>query len=165
LRVKHEEGGGSKACFVVAKEILRGINPTQVQIRSALPEVFLTKKQARYVVYALAERAQSKTKAVEMRSNSLEHIFPENADRRDWPNAEDTEPYIWHSGNLTVLEPSYNREAGRKNYQAKKVIYAKSDIVITRNIPTNYDSWDASSILERGAKFLPLINDVWPESI
>jgi hypothetical protein len=46
------------------------------------------------VVYALAEKAQSKTKAVELSSNSIEHIFPENAEQNDWPKAEEMEPFI-----------------------------------------------------------------------
>jgi hypothetical protein len=102
---------------------------------------------------------------MELSSNSIEHVFPENAEESDWPNAEEMEPFIWHIGNLAVLEPTYNREAGRKAYEAKKAIYSRSDIVMTRDIPKNYDFWDVTSMLARAAKLLPLINEVWPESV
>jgi Protein of unknown function DUF262/Protein of unknown function (DUF1524) len=165
LRAKHEQGGSSKDCLTAAKDVLRGVNPTQAQIRSSMPEVFLTRKQAGYVIYALAERAQSKTKAVELSSNSIEHVFPENAEESDWPNAEEMEPFIWHIGNLAVLEPTYNREAGRKAYETKKAIYSRSDIVMVRDISKNYGLWDVTSILDRAVKLLPRINEVWPESV
>jgi uncharacterized protein DUF1524 len=144
---------------------LRPVNPTQAQIRSAIPNIFLTKKQAGYVVYSLADKAQSKTKAVELRANRLEHIFPENAEQTDWPRAEEMEPFIWHIGNVTVLEPTYNRDAGRKSYNTKKVIYAKSEIAMTTDIAKSYDSWDMSHIVDRANKFLSLIGQVWPETI
>ncbi|OGO25670.1 MAG: hypothetical protein A2W33_00695 [Chloroflexi bacterium RBG_16_52_11] len=165
LRAKHKEGGNSKASLKVAKDNLRKVIPPREQIRGTLPQVFLTKKQAGYVLYALAEKVQSTTKAVKLSQNSIEHIFPENPDLTDWPKAEEMEPFIWHLGNLTVLEPTYNREAGRKSYDTKKVVYTKSDIAMTRGIPKNYNSWDVASILDRADKLLPLIEEVWPETI
>jgi hypothetical protein len=165
VRAKHKAGGNSKACLSEAKSLLRQLNPSQEQIKSAIPDIFLTKKQAGYITYALAGKAQSKTKAISIGTNSLEHIFPENADINDWPKAEEMEPFVWHIGNLTVLEPTYNRDAGRKNYNTKKAIYSKSELIMTKEVAKYYSSWETSSIFERANKLLGLIGEVWPESI
>jgi hypothetical protein len=46
LRAKHEQGGSSRDCLTAAKDVLRGVNPTQAQIRSSMPEVFLTSAES-----------------------------------------------------------------------------------------------------------------------
>jgi hypothetical protein len=165
MRTRFQAGGTSKSCLNEAKDMLRRMNPTQQQIRGALPEVFLTRKEAGYVVYSLAEKAQTKTKALNLSLNSLEHIFPENAEKSDWPKAKEMEMYVWHLGNLSVLEPPFNRAAGRKGYTAKKAIYAKSEITMTKTLPNTFNTWDVKSILDRANKLLSLIGEVWPEII
>jgi len=165
LRTAHEAGRSSSECLWEAKEELRKVNPTQQQLNSAISDVVLTKKQAGYVVYALAQAIQSPTKTISLEGNSIEHIFPENAEIDAWPTAEDMEPLAWHIGNLIVLEETYNREAGRRPYQEKKDVYGKSTIVAVQNISKEYSDWNASTIIERAKTLVPLIGTVWPENI
>jgi len=165
LRAEHEDGRSSRTCLKAAKDVLRPINPTAEQVRSAIAQVSLTKKQAQYVVCALAEKVQSRTKAVSLASNSIEHIFPENAQQGDWPGSEEMEGYAWRIGNLTVLEPALNRKAGRSSYEAKRAVYSQSSVKMTQDIAERYELWNRESISERAYDLLPLIEEIWPESI
>lgn len=164
IRIEKENGKHSGACFKAAKNILQKINPTDSQIASILNDVHLTKKQALYIVYQIAERAQSESKALKISKNSIEHIFPENPDKNEWPKADEMEPFLWHLGNLTVLEPKYNREAGSKRFNVKSDIYLKSEIRLTKEISTKYTSWEVPDIMDRANKLLPYIKQLWPET-
>lgn len=165
IRANRKNGESSRACLRVAKEILGKINPKRDQIRSTLPEVFLTKKQASFVVYTLAEKIQSRSNAVQIPTHSIEHIFPESPNQTDWPNAEDMEPLVWHIGNLTVLESTYNRDAGSKSYEKKREYYTRSEIKMTSSIPEAYTEWNADTIRDRAIKLLSIIDEVWPEAL
>lgn len=126
IRSADENGKSSRVCFKAAKKILQKINPTDEQIKSILNDIYLTKSQALYIIYAITEQAQTKTKAVKLKRNSLEHIFPENPDKSEWPKLDEMEPFLWHIGNLTVLEPKYNRKAGSKSFDKKRELYENS---------------------------------------
>lgn len=165
IRSKNRAKKASKECLNAAKTILQKINPNKEQIESKIDEVFLSRKQALYIVYALASKAQSLTNAFSLNSNSIEHIFPENAEKMEWPEANKLEPYVWHLGNLTVLEPSLNRAAGNKPFKKKKPILAKSQLKMSREVAANYSKWNVDSITDRSRKLLSLISQVWPEKL
>ncbi len=163
-RVVRTEKDGSRTshqCLQAARSVLSRINPTDEQLRTGLEEVFLTKKQAGYIVYALAEQLQSPPGTVEIARNSIEHIFPEGAEEAEWPNRDELEPFVWHIGNLTVLEPGLNRQAGNRKYDDKKGFLSRSDILMTRNVATNYPAWGREEIVQRSKRLLPVVKEVW----
>lgn len=166
LRKKRESGSTSSEALIEAKNVLMEINPTRDQITSGIVEAHLTQKQANYIVYAIAERLQSDTGAkVDLSNNSIEHIFPTNASESQWPQKEEMEPFIWHIGNLTVLETGLNREADNKDYATKKVVYSRSELKINKSLPDNYSDWNTNSIIDRAKALLPTIRDIWKERI
>ncbi len=165
LRNQYALTKNSKMSLKSAKEILQKINPTQEEIKVKLQETYLTRKQAGYIIYAIARKMQTRTNSVELTNNSIEHIFPENAQGEEWQNINEMEQYVWHLGNLTVLEETFNREAGRKGFEEKKKIYSKSEIHMTNKISNDYDKWDSYSILNRSSSFLNIIGEIWPEQL
>lgn len=163
VRNEHDQSGTSSKCLAAAKRVLQEVNPQQEQLN--LEEVYLTKKQARYVVLALCQKLQSTTNAVEMTRNSIEHIFPGGAQLDSWPNRELLEPYIWHLGNLVMLENTYNRDIGNQAFSVKIDYYKRSEIEAARRIGTTYPSWGVDEILERAKGFKSLARQIWPDKL
>ena len=163
IRNTKVEGRKSAAALAAAKKILLPIDPTDDQLKAVLSDVHLAKRQASYVLYAIAERMQSSTKAVSLRRNSVEHIFPENPDSGAWSNRQELTPFVWHLGNLAVLEETYNRDAGGKSFKDKCKYYQKSDIAMAKAIPAAYKNWSVAAVLDRAARMHKLIVSIWPK--
>jgi len=161
MRKAHGKKQGSGAILNVAKAVLVSIDPTDDQLKTALRDVYLTKRQALYVLYSIAERMQSRTKAISLQRNSVEHIFPENPDAGAWQDAAALGPFVWHLGNLTILEPTYNRDAGGKDIVAKAKYYKKSDITMSSSL-ASLKKWDVSTIVARAEGFREIIAVLWP---
>lgn len=104
---------------------------------------------------------QSSSNAFRIASNSLEHIYPENADKDEWSNSDELEPLVWHIGNLTVLEPSYNKQAANFGYDKKVSIYPKSELLMTKEIPENYEQWGEAEVLQRAKRLLSVAKQIW----
>ena len=163
IREEFEISHQSTRALKAAKDILSRINPSQEQIRTAVQDLRLSRRQAGYILTALAEKSQTQTKAVEVTRNSIEHIFPENASEDEWPDAEVLSPFIWHIGNLTLLEETYNRAAGNKKFASKTPLYTMSELNLTKEIPIKYQEWNADTIRTRATSLVPLIGQIWPE--
>lgn len=164
IRLSHKEGNSSSKSLQTAKGILNRINPSIEQITSGISEVFLTKAQAQLIIIRIAKKMQSETKAIGFDTTSLEHIFPENASEAVWPQMAKLEPYIWHIGNLTLLEPTFNRDAGNRSYNEKRDNYLKSEIVMANKIAHQYNDWGEKQILDRAKRLVQFIEQVWPVS-
>lgn len=161
LRAEKDNGASSAKCLYSAKTVLSKLDPTEEQVKTNIVDVYLTRNQALYMTYALATKMQSASNALTIASNSLEHIYPENADKMEWPERDELEPLAWHFGNLTVLEPKYNQQAANLSYDTKKGIYPKSVIAMTNEIPTKYNQWGQTEIFQRARNLLPIATQVW----
>jgi hypothetical protein len=161
LRTKRQSSGKSATALKLAKAVLEEIDPTDDQIKLALRELYLTKRQSSYVVYALAEQMQSATRAVAVRKNSLEHVFPENPEKGVWPNQQALTPFTWHLGNLCILEPTYNRDAGGKAFAAKRLFYQKSDLVMAQDIAKKFSAWGVNEIIRRAESMYGAVVALW----
>jgi hypothetical protein len=162
IRKVRQSTGSSRASLAAAKKAFSGIDPTDDQLKVALQDVHLAKRQASYVLYTIAEKMQSATKAVTLKKNSIEHIYPENAGKNAWPDQQALAPFVWHLGNLSVLEETYNRDAGGKSFKDKVKFYEKTDIAMSKRIPLEHKKWDVDSILKRAMAMHPLIVAIWP---
>ncbi len=160
VRQCRKGGNTSKKCLQEAKKVLRKIDPSREQIKSGIQECFLGRKQAGYIIRRLAEFKQSPSGIFAFEQVSLEHIFPQNADEAQWPNAEELEPYVWHIGNLTLLEPALNRKVGNADFKTKKEIYSESQIAITKEI-TSFDQWDPAAVKKRALNLVKIVEQVW----
>ena len=162
LRTAKSRSSRSAAALKAARDVLAKIDPSDEQIKVALREVYLSKRQASYVVYALAEHMQTSTKAVAIHKNSIEHVFPENPDKNAWPDHQALTPFTWHLGNLIVLEPTFNRDAGGKSFSAKRQYYEKSELVMPQELARRYSKWDVQNIVRRAEALYGTAIAVWP---
>ncbi|MDJ0674640.1 MAG: DUF262 domain-containing HNH endonuclease family protein [Calothrix sp. MO_167.B42] len=105
------------------------------------------RKLARYILCKLETDASGIQ--IDPDSFSIEHILPE-VTTNDWQqNFTDSqiETMVYRLGNLTLLEPSFNREIGQKNYQIKQVTYEKSVYTLTKNITA--EDWNPDTVATR----------------
>lgn len=103
----------------------------------------LKKKQAKILLELLSEEDVS---AKVLREASLEHIAPKEDKGGFYP--PDVKDYIWHLGNLTLLEKDKNKSAQSKRFEEKRHIYATSQFSITREL-SNLEEWSRKEIIER----------------
>jgi len=87
-------------------------------------------------------------------------LFCIPTDEAQWPNKEELEPYVWHIGNLTLLEPALNRDVGNADFKTKKEIYSKSQITITNEI-TSFAQWDPAAVKKRALNLVKIVEQVW----
>lgn len=94
------------------------------------------KKLAKYILARLEEDASARACDPDTDPASIEHVLPENPSnaweamfpREHWDSA------IYRLGNLTLLDPSANRQVGNAEYPAKHAEYSKSRYEITRKL-------------------------------
>lgn len=95
------------------------------------------KRLAKYVLARLESDASGRACDPDTDPSTIEHILPENPSedweasfpRQYWDAAQ------YRLGNLTLLEPSLNREIGNGEYSQKLVAYQTSVYALTRAIP------------------------------
>jgi len=155
--------GDSEAAIISAiRAKMAAINPDRTQVAQGLRDLYLSKKRAQYVLTQLANTEQSKTKAVRMGKTSIEHVFPQNADPKEWPSAKDLSSLVWHIGNLTLIEPKYNGDIGNGSFSSKIPTYRKSEIEMTQSIASGYEKWDAAAIETRAENLAKAVDAAWP---
>ncbi|MDY6901208.1 MAG: DUF262 domain-containing HNH endonuclease family protein [Cyanobacteriota bacterium] len=71
-----------------------------------------------------------KSRIYDFAGTSIEHIYPQKADSKD----ENLETLINTLGNLTILDPAQNSIASNDPFEAKKELFQKSSVELTRNI-------------------------------
>jgi hypothetical protein len=82
-------------------------------------------------------------------SFSIEHILPESL-KGDWgQNFTDTqaEEMVYRLGNLTPLEPYFNRQVGNEVYSIKREVYQRSVYKLTQNVLA--EEWNPNTLATR----------------
>jgi len=163
LRAMKERKESGDRCLRYAKETLAKLNPDDAQVIAGAKKLYLTKREARYIIESLANSLQSKTREVGVDKANLEHIFPLNPYDTDWKNLDELRPYVWHIGNLTMLGIKLNRKAANRPFAEKvKDYYEKPEITMTQSIATGYKDWDEQAILDRAESLGSAIAKNWP---
>lgn len=121
------------------------------------------KKLARYTLYKLeSQENDGNSYDFEIDNGTIEHILPESYPEL-WHNdftEEEFERNVFMIGNMTLLEPVKNsKEAGDKNFDQKKKVYATSKYAITRKILD--PQWTAQNIKGRQAHLGKLATGTW----
>jgi hypothetical protein len=129
----------------VLKDIRTGFGVTKDELRQAVRKpVSLKKKQA---VILLTQLAASETSGEVLEKATLEHIAPQKNRPSEYP--QEIEQYVWHLGNLILLEKELNRRAGSKPFGEKLEIYKESQIPMAKKIAEEYQEWNEKSIITR----------------
>ena len=95
-----------------------------------------------------------------MGESNLEHIFPKKP-YLEWENPDDLELYLWAIGNLTMLGKRLNNTAASKGFPGKKEEYAKSSVVMSQEVASQYDKWGYKEIFARAKTLVPLVLEIW----
>lgn len=107
------------------------------------------KKLTKYILCKLESDASGIARDFEVDTGSIEHILPENptAAWDEYFHPERQKDFIYRIGNLTLLEPSLNREVGNEPLQEKLPCYAQSQYQLTHKIHAQgQDSWTPASL-------------------
>lgn len=93
---------------------------------------------------------------------TIEHILPQNPDD-NWAERfvnVDVQDYIYRIGNLTLLESAKNKEASRKSFEDKQIIFSNSSYKLSKE-KTNYEFWNAASISNRQEDMSKRAATIW----
>ncbi len=162
IRGKKSTGDSSSRCLSAARKILAKLNPDDAIVEAKARELELTRSQAVWLLTALANSKQSKTKEIAVDDANLEHVYPQNPDPSEWPNRSTLEPLLWHLGNLTVLGTKLNRKAANKGFIRKRDSYYRtSEIKLTQDLVIS-TKWEPSDVQKRAGTLAVLMTKVWP---
>ena len=153
-----------------AADVIRALKPVykpDAEFRSAFAGKSLktsagrNKAIATYILFKIEARLDQ---PLDDRSPkfSLEHILPVHAEE-GWSqfSSEQAEDMVYRIGNLAILETPLNRDAGNRDFTEKRAIYAKSDIIGTRQIAENNAGWDSGRLQKRQTEMAKLATSIW----
>ena len=117
------------------------------------------KKLVRYILAQL--EADASGRKDEEDSFSIEHILPESPtdEWRQQFTENEIEAMVYRLGNLTPLEPKWNRQVGNKSYKVKQVKYQQSVYTLTQEIVA--EAWTPDVIDQRQRKFAKRAVQIW----
>jgi Protein of unknown function DUF262/Protein of unknown function (DUF1524) len=179
-------GGGplDRAYGALAKEVIDGTIKTATQLRDKVrPGVLRTDAEfkqtfskarvtkntlARYYLRALELHKEGEANADlggtldETFAFNVEHVMPQR-ESPDWPIEEQlAQQFRKRLGNMVLLSPDENVKLGNKGFVEKRIVYAKSPLLLTQTVgafanwgPTEIDQWQ-ESLAELAVK-------IWPE--
>lgn len=97
---------------------------------------------------------------------TLEHIFPQTPNRKEWPAFADKEAdslVVNRLGNLTLLEKGRNTSASNNKFaDKKKLAYApdKCGILLTNEL-CDFNEWGPQTIKDRQLRLAKLAAEIW----
>jgi hypothetical protein len=124
--------------------------------------------KARYFLKRLELQAQIEAKGKmgnewETVSPTLEHILPRKPGT-EWKSVTDADPdivedFVNRLGNLCLLT-DINRDLGSKGFAHKRGIFAKSDLITTKEL-AEVDEWNRAAIAERQERMAKRALSIW----
>jgi hypothetical protein len=104
--------------------------------RLAVPSRGLSKRLAKYILCRL-EGSLTADRDPDTDPGTVEHVLPQNPSEEWFPSFSPAlvEASVNRIGNLTLLEPALNREAGNRSFTAKCAAYQASNYGLSREIP------------------------------
>ena len=159
--------GNYSKCNDVIKALSK-IYPNDQQFKDAFSDKQMkttfsrNKRIVKYILFEIEKQSSGNDFDFESSIYNLEHILPEHPSE-SWNYIEEAiqEHYIYRIGNMSIMETSFNRDAGNEDYPNKKELYKKSVIGITKNIAEQYDEWDERKIAERQQKLAKIATSIW----
>ena len=122
-----------------------------------------TKGQKRKLVRYILCQLEADASGIEINEDSvsIEHILPEVPTddwRQKFTDAEIDE-MVYRIGNLTILEPSFNRDLGQNSYQIKRERYQQSVYALTKRITA--DEWTPDGVAMRQRDLAKRAVQIW----
>lgn len=147
---------------------LNPIYPDDNQFKAAFAEKELrttnnrNKKVVRYILFEIERQQSGQEFDFESATYNLEHILPEHPSQA-WDHIEENrqDRLIYRIGNMTPLEAGKNRDAGNREYAAKRSVYQHSTFHITRAVAEHYDTWNEHKIEARQKQLASVAAGIW----
>lgn len=117
------------------------------------------KKLVRYILFKL--EADASRIEVNEDSFSIEHILPESPSS-EWEQSfsdAQIEEMAYRIGNLTPLEPHFNRQVGNELYPVKQMIYQQSVYTLTKNVLA--EEWNPNAVATRQKHLAQRAVHIW----
>ena len=99
---------------------------------------------------------------------NLEHILPQTLSK-EWKHydAETARSYVKRIGNLALMKKTGNDDVGNEKFAEKAKAYAKSELLLTREIPTYAvnGEWTKESIEARQQELASIAVKAWPGKV
>ena len=126
-------------------------------------------RKAKRLLFSINHYVQTDSDLINERDCTVEHVLPQSEHHWDgWYGFgdENKDDWIHRIGNLTLLGRRDNKsgDAGNRYFLAKKDIYSKSAIKITREI-ANYGNWSPREIEKRQRQLADRAVQVWSFNI
>lgn len=122
------------------------------------------KRLSKYILCRLETDASGTRHDYEADAGSIEHILPENPST-EWAKffpEERQKDFIYRIGNLTLLEPSLNRQIGNTLLIEKAPTYARSSYALARNIArSELQEWTPAALAQRQAHLAERAVHLW----
>lgn len=108
------------------------------------------RRVVRYILAELERRLTGVRHDYQRDDISIEHILPVQlaAGWEAFPENE-YESYVDRLGNVTLLEPSKNRDLAQAEYLNKRSVYAESAYQLTKEVAQRYEDWAPESVNQR----------------
>lgn len=95
----------------------------------------------------------------------IEHILPQTL-KKEWKeilddNGKDAEIYTYKWGNLTLLSGKKNTTIQNSIFEKKCEFYLKSDIPMTKALPSRYKVWNYDAVNRRTEELAKRAVEVW----
>lgn len=137
--------------------------PDDHQFETAFAEFPLYQRGYTRQVLDSLERARGHKEPADLQATQVEHILPQalNDAWRKMLGADAERihgEWLHRPGNLTLT--AYNQELWNHPFQTKRVRYAQSNVVMTRELET-YDRWGEAEIRERGRLLAKEAAKIW----
>ncbi len=100
--------------------------------------------------------------------NHLEHIYPQKATKKKWPQFEGDKEYVPRIGNHVIIPSTLNKKMGNKSFDEKLVEMKKAKkslhkFIYASDIVKNYSSFDKKDVDKRGKEYSKLIEKIFIE--
>lgn len=157
---KNKTKAGQNAAVREVRKMLVSKDPDKSTLVEASRSIHLRQREAAYVLAQIALHMEKKGKVFDIGKVTLEHIFPQNATKSEWPNIDKLAGLEWHMGNLSLLEKSLNEDAGNLHISKKNKFYGSSELVMSKSLASK-NSWEEDDIMTRAKKLATLADAVW----
>lgn len=172
-----EEGLAAAAHKIFKQEIrscdelkndLRGLTPTDGPFVAAFENATVSnRKLARYYVRSMELAAKSEPEPWHIPNDdksaiNLEHVLPEKPEG-NWPQFTDEQVKLYYKriGNLCLMRATDNFTVKSEGFDKKKVLFAKSPYVLTKQIAQASD-WSWEEIVARQKTLARIAVKTWP---
>ena len=157
---------GSKQAVDSIKQALSANSPDDNAVKAAVVKetTVLDSSDAKYLMKRLANYMQDPQKQVVVGDTSLEAYLSsesrETVGMGRKSQSRKTEPLTWHIGNLTIFGKKANK-GGKLRCVLKQPKFAASQVEMTKQIASQYNKWDETTILDRAAHLAKPVVEVW----